>query len=265
MTNKKAVLKRRRRAGALRAGPQRLPIASCFGSGGSYGIGFILGAVTGLADAGIDVMDGPMLGTSAGAYAAAALQSKVSFNAVMEAWPKEFKWRVARAVDVTRSVYGHQRAEGAGAVAVRLARWRRAVLWGDRYDLADIVAASSSPPPFAWPHKLDGRRYIDGGYGSPASIDFAPLADLLVLVTPLWDGTGRIGRRAARRGRREMRAYALAGGGQVLHIVPNDEINELRGYKVPAIFDAELAKRIYPMAQELGRRIGGEFRAAQPA
>jgi predicted acylesterase/phospholipase RssA len=246
------------KAGAERY-PERVPIASCFGGGGSYGIAFNLGVVIGLAEAGIDVLRGPMLGTSAGSYAAAALRSDVSFDAVMEAWPKEFRLRVARAADVTRPLFGDHHAGDVGAVAIRLSRFRRAVLWGGDETLADVVAASSSPPPFAWPHKVGGRRYIDGGYASMASADLAPLADVLVVVTPIWKGAGRAGRRAAKRLDRETKAYASLGPGRVLHVAPNERIVALKGYKVTNIFDPELAKQVFPLARDLGMRAGKEW------
>jgi len=249
---------RRRKSGADRD-PERVAIASCFGGGGSYGIGFNLGVVMGLAAAGIDVMQGPMIGTSAGCYTAAALRSDISFEAVMEAWPKEFKLRVARASDVTRPLFGERHAADVAGVAIRLSRFRRAVLWGDDATLADIVAASSSPPPFAFPHKIQKHRYIDGGYASMASADLAPLADLLVVVTPIWKGAGGAGKRAAKKLDRELMRYSGLGPTRVLHVAPDEQILALKGYKVPNIFDPELAKRVFPLARELGVRVGTEW------
>jgi hypothetical protein len=243
-------------ANASRFDRPRPPLASCFGAGGAYGIAFVLGVATGLAESGIDVRTGPMIGTSAGAYAAAALATNVDFDAVMTAWPSQFKVKVSRAVDVTRPVYGDRYADGVAGIAVRMSKLRRVALWTDEHACADVVAASSSPPPFAWPHKIGGHRFMDGGYASMTSVDLAPLADLLVLVTPMWDGAGRPGRRAAKRGRREIDAYRSAGGGRILHVAPNEEICDLAAFKVPAIFDRELARRVFPLAVELGRRAG---------
>jgi predicted acylesterase/phospholipase RssA len=254
---------RRARAGAERY-PDRVPVAACFGGGGSFGIAFNLGVAVGLRAAGIDVTRGPMLGTSAGAYTAAALRSDVSFATVIEAWPEEFSWRVARAVDVTRPVFGDRRDPDVAAVAVRLSRWRRTVLWSGADTLADIVAASSSPPPFAWPHKVARRRYVDGGYASLASADLAPLAELLVLVTPIWRDAGRVGRRAARRLDRETQAYTSLGAGRVLHVAPDAPILELNGHQLRNMFDPELARRVFPLACDLGLRVGREFSDVAP-
>jgi hypothetical protein len=247
---------KRARADAERCDSPRPPLASCFGAGGAYGIAFVLGVAKGLAESGIDVRTGPMIGTSAGAYAAAALATDVDFDAVMAAWPSEFKLKVSHAVEVTGPVYGDRRAKGVAGIAVRMSRLRRTALWSDEHSCADVVAASSSPPPFAWPHKIGGHRFIDGGYASMTSVDLAPLADLLVLVTPMWDGAGRPGRRAAHRGRRELDSYRSAGGGRILHVMPTEEICRLEAFKIPALFDRELARRVYPLAVELGRHAG---------
>jgi hypothetical protein len=146
-------------------------------------------------------------------------------------------------------------------VAIRLSRFRRAVLWGDDDTLADIVAASSSPPPFAWPHKVQGARYIDGGYASFESADLAPLAELLVLVTPIWEGAGRGGRRSARKLARELAAYSSLGECRVLHVAPDEPILALKGFEMRNIFEPELAKQVFPLARDLGFRKGTEFRA----
>jgi Patatin-like phospholipase len=253
---RESLASKRAAAHADRYDRPRPALASCFGAGGAYGIAFVLGVASGLAESGIDVRTGPMIGTSSGAYAAAALATDVDFDAVMAAWPSQFKVTVSRAVEVTRPIYRARRAGGVAGIAVRMSGLRRIALWCDEESCADVVAASSSPPPFAWPHKINGRRYIDGGYASPASVDLAPLADLLVLVTPLWDGAGQPGRRAALPGRREMRAYRSAGGGPILHVAPTEEICRLGAFKMPAMFDRELARRVYPLAVDLGRGAG---------
>lgn len=251
--------RRRTRADAQRYDRPRPRVASCLGAGGAYGIAFVLGVVDGLAEAGLDVRNGPMVGTSAGGYAAAALAGGVNFDDVLQAWPKEFTLKVSRAFDVTSPLYGDRRGEGVACVAIRLPTLRRTLLWGDEYHFADFVAASSSPPPFAWPHKLNARRYIDAGYASTASVDLAPIADLLVLVTPFWDGAGRAGRRAARRGRKEMRAYESCGGGRILQIGPNEEISALKAFRMRAIFSSDMARSVYPLARELGLGVGKDF------
>jgi len=52
---------------------RRSKVATCFGSGGAFGIGFNMGVARALLDAGIPLTSVPMLGTSAGAWTAAAL------------------------------------------------------------------------------------------------------------------------------------------------------------------------------------------------
>lgn len=48
-------------------------MATCFGGGGAFGIGFDMGVARALTEAGIPIRSGPMLGTSAGSWTAAAL------------------------------------------------------------------------------------------------------------------------------------------------------------------------------------------------
>src|SRR4051794_4026474 len=61
-------------------GTRKRPISSCFGGGGSFGIGFGMGVVAGLRDAGIPVDHGPMLGTSAGSWTAAAVAAGLTHD-----------------------------------------------------------------------------------------------------------------------------------------------------------------------------------------
>lgn len=256
--------RRRRTSGADRYDRPRPSMATCFGGGGAYGIGFNMGVVEGLRDAGLDVRTGPMVGTSAGSYTAAALATGLRFENVMTAWPESMKLRIARAAEVTVPVYGERRASRVAGVAIDLRRLRRRVLWGDDHALADLVAASSSPPPFALPHKVARRRYLDGGMAAFASADLAPLADLLILVTPFAAGTGRVGRRAARQTRRETSLWHRAGGGEILHITPNDSIIQLAAHKLPAMFDRERAREVYALAKVWGRDVGVGYVAREP-
>ena len=60
------------------------PLAGVFGGGGLFGIGYALGVIEGLRERGIDLHGCPMLGTSAGAWAAAATALQVSYMDLAE-------------------------------------------------------------------------------------------------------------------------------------------------------------------------------------
>jgi predicted acylesterase/phospholipase RssA len=57
--------------------------AGVFGGGGLFGIGYALGVIHGLRDHGIDLTNSPMLGTSAGSWAAAATALNVSLEELL--------------------------------------------------------------------------------------------------------------------------------------------------------------------------------------
>src|SRR6185436_14977496 len=145
-------------------GSRRRPISSCFGGGGSFGIGFCMGVVAGLRDAGIPVDRGPMLGTSAGSWTAAAVAAGVTHDellALSEFYePSDDPVRV---IDMTEPIFGTQRDDRVSSVVLELPLGLRKILSGSEHTLADVVAASSSPPKIASPHRIAGRKYIDAG------------------------------------------------------------------------------------------------------
>ena len=59
-----------------------VPLAGAFGGGGLFGIGYAMGVIEGLREQGIDLSTAPMVGTSAGSWAAAATALGVDFQAV---------------------------------------------------------------------------------------------------------------------------------------------------------------------------------------
>ena len=56
-----------------------VPLAGVFGGGGLFGIGYAMGVIDGLRSRGIDLTGCPMLGTSAGSWAAAATALAIPF------------------------------------------------------------------------------------------------------------------------------------------------------------------------------------------
>lgn len=250
--------------------PERPPLAVCFGGGGAFGFGFAMGVADGLRDGGIDLRQWPILGTSAGSHAAAAIDTQLAFDHVATLWEHYIdnapKRRRARGIDLSGPIYGARGATEVGAVVVRLLTLHRQVLSSDQYPLADIVAASSSVLPIVGPHKIDGKRYIDGGTISIASIDLAPDADLLLAVTPFAvKGLGIGGRLGAFQARREIPKWRDRHGGSVLHIVPSDRMAALGSSRLRDLGDMRIGRAVHPLAVELGRHVADIVHRDHPA
>ena len=71
-----------------------------------------------------------------------------------------------RVIELTSSLFGDLHDARVTGMAIQLPFGRRTALSGEDHALADVVAASSSPPKFAHPHKIGGRRYIDALKGA---------------------------------------------------------------------------------------------------
>jgi predicted acylesterase/phospholipase RssA len=254
-------------ARVLPSGPPRPPIASCLGAGGAFGIGFEMGVVAALLESGIPVDRGPMLGTSAGAWTAAAVAVGIGYEELytLPDGPSPPDERV-RVIDIARSVFGDRRDDRVTGMAMQLPFGVRRSLSGRRYELADIVAASSSPLKVTEPHQLEGRRYIDAGITRCTSVDRAASARLLVVVTPIAGRVlGRLGRVHEQVTRYEMHKWRLRTGGIVLFIRPTRHIAELVGDGgLRAILEVEAGHRAYEPAYELGLRCAERFRRRHP-
>ncbi|MBV8952000.1 MAG: hypothetical protein JOZ99_14070 [Actinobacteria bacterium] len=243
------------------------PIASCFGGGGAFGISFEMGVVAGLRDAGIPVEQGPMLGTSAGAWTAASVAAGVTYDELMSRSESQYRaGEPARVIDMTRAVFGDRRDSRVSGMAIQLPLGARRMLRGVRYPLAEIVAASSSPPRFAAPHRIDGRRYIDAGVTRSTSVDRAASARVLVVVAPLAGRVlGAFGRVSEQVTRYEMQRWRLRTAGDVLYVRPTRGIAALLGgHGIEAILDPEVAHTAFEPAYELGMRCGERFFIRHP-
>jgi len=247
----------------------RPPIAVCFGGGGAFGLGYNMGVAAGLSERGFDLRRMPLLGTSAGAHTAAAIDNGLAFEHVAGLWEQAVsgasRRRRSSGIDLSGPIYVTRGDTDVGAVAVRLLTWRRHVLSADDHPLAEIVAASSSVPLLVRPHKIDGKRYVDGGAISMASIDLAPAADLLIAVTPFAvKQLGLAGRIGAFQARRESHKWSQRHGAPVLDVVPSPEMAEAGGQRVRDIADIRIARAVHADAIELGRHVGDIVRRDHP-
>jgi NTE family protein len=163
-----------------------VPLAGAFGGGGLFGIGYAMGVIDGLREQGIDLSTAPMIGTSAGSWAAAATALGVGFDqlAALDV-PRFPDPRSGVLANSARRVFGNAMRGNVRAIACALPRLRRTELDGAKFPLSTIVAASSAVPGLLAPQRIEGRWYIDGGVRSGVSVDLAAPADLLIVIAPL--------------------------------------------------------------------------------
>jgi predicted acylesterase/phospholipase RssA len=229
-----------------------------------------MGVADGLRDRGFDLRRPTLLGTSAGSHAAATIDTGLTFDDVATLWTQYTdgapRKRRSSGIDLAGPIYGERGATDVGAVAVRLLTLRRRVLTSDEYPLADIVAASSSVPLLVRPHRIDGKRYVDGGAVSLASIDLAPAADLLLAITPFAvKGLGLGGRIGTFQAKREIRAWTKRHGGSVLQVVPSPSMTAHGGRRLRDLGDMRIGRAVYPEAVELGRHVGDIIHRDHPS
>lgn len=164
--------------------------------------------------------------------------------------------RAGRLRAVAADLYGERCVPTMRAVVCSLPRLQRVVLDGAEVPAADLVAASSAVPGLLAPHRIRGRRYVDGGVRSMASADLSAPADHLLVLAPVAGPMfGPAGRFAERVLRREMREWRdRHPGGQLWLIRPNREIAAL-ARRPDQLFDGERARRAYDLAYEQGAGI----------
>lgn len=166
--------------------PPRPALGGVFGGGGLFGIGYAMGIIEGLRRRGISLEGCPILGTSAGSWAAAAVATGTDVGRLLNSdtprFPNPRRGVLAAAA---RTVFGESRSSLVQACACALPRLRRTVLDGGQFPLADLVAASSAVPGLLAPHVVDGVRYVDGGMRSGTSVDLGPDVDRLIVIAPL--------------------------------------------------------------------------------
>lgn len=232
----------------------RPPLIGVLGSGGAFGIGVHFGVARALEEIGIRLAQAPLVGSSAGAYAAGAFVSALDLDAVLEPWGSTPARRFGhRSIDTVREIFGDARPARMSGVAARLFG-QRLLLPASRYGLVDVVAASASPPPFAVPHVIEGRHYIDPGLLSICSVDLAPPADLMVVVAPIGGAhMGRLGTLSEFQTRRHIRRWQRSGRGRALYITPDRDLAATAGSGVDDLFDPKRAPGAEAAAYALTR------------
>ena len=125
-----------------------VPLAGAFGGGGLFGIGYAMGVLEGLREQGIDLSTAPMVGTSAGSWAAAATALGVDFDqlAALDV-PRFPNPRSGVLANSARRVFGNAMRANVHVIACALPRLLRTELDGAKLPLSTMVAASCSLMP----------------------------------------------------------------------------------------------------------------------
>ena len=202
-----------------------VPLAGAFGGGGLFGIGYAMGVLEGLRENGIDLSAAPMVGTSAGSWAAAATALDVDFEqlAALDV-PRFPDPRSGVLANSARRVFGNAMRSNVHVIACALPRLHRTELDGALIPLSTMVAASSAVPGLLAPQRVNGRWYIDGGVRSGVSVDLAAPADLLIVIAPLAGAMfGPFNNLVERNTDREITAWKKSCGGNVRLFAPNAE------------------------------------------
>ncbi len=231
-----------------------VPIAGAFGGGGLFGIGYAMGILEGLREQGIDLSTAPMIGTSAGSWAAAATALGVDFDqlAALEV-PRFPDPRSGVLANSARRVFGNAMRSNVHAIACAIPRLRRTELDGAKFPLSTMVAASSAVPGLLAPQRIEGRWYIDGGVRSGVSVDLAAPADLLIVIAPLAGAMfGPFNNLVERNTDREIDAWKKSCGGNVRLFAPNAATAKIA--TLPHhLFDKERAIEAYAHGRQEAR------------
>lgn len=232
--------------------------AAVYGGGGLFGIGFIAGITEALVDGGADMASLPVVGTSAGSWAAAGLVLGIRFPDALEKMsadiPRRPDPRSGKLQAIAANIFGAEsRCPTVRVVACSLPRFTRTVLSGRNFPIADLVAASSAVPGMLAPHRVGEKRYVDGGVRSMASIDLASPANKLLVILPLSGPMfGPAGRLIERRISREITTWRSGNpAGETFVLRPTAEIAQL-ARRPDQLFDPYRAMRCYELAYKEG-------------
>jgi predicted acylesterase/phospholipase RssA len=229
-----------------------VPLAIVYGGGGPFATAYGTGVAQGLREHGVPLDTTPALGTSGGAWAAAAALAGLAHDHVV-ATTRHVKlptFRPGRLYTTAHEVFGDAMEPLLSTSVVRLRDGRRMVLSGADHPVAHIVAASSSVPGMVVPHRVGGHLYVDGGARSWISADLAPKAERLLVVAPgLAPSFGRFGVALKHHLGYEIRRWKQRTGGRVAVIRVDKDLG-LRVTRWKHLFDAVLARDAYEQARE---------------
>jgi predicted acylesterase/phospholipase RssA len=228
------------------------PVAVAYSGGGPFATACGMGVADALREQGFPLASTPTLGTSGGAWAAAASMAGISHEQVIATTRHVTlpTLKPRRLYTAARQVFGDAMQPLLYTSVVRVRDGRRVRLSGADHAVADIVAASSSVPGMTIPHRVDGRLYVDGGARSWISADLAPPAERLLVIAPaLSPSFGTFGVLLGRHLGYELARWKRRNGGRVTVIRVEEDIGS-RVTRWKHLFDPGLAQEAYVRARE---------------
>jgi predicted acylesterase/phospholipase RssA len=222
-----------------------------FGGGGPFGIAWMLGVADTLALDGVDLSRVPVLGTSAGTWAAAAVHLGVRtddfFDIAIPARPSVDRGALHR---IAESLFGHAHDPLLGAVAVNVLTARRVVI-DSRAPVSAQIAASSALPGLVPPYHHRRLRVVDGGVRSTTSVDLAaPGSHLLVLAPMSGRSLTAVGALVQRQVMREVVSWKTQNPHSAVTVIsPDDRCAGQAGWP-HRFFDAGRMEAVYAAACE---------------
>jgi len=226
-------------------------LGGVFGGGGLFGIGYAMGVLEGLKPRGIDLSNAPLLGTSAGSWAAAATAFDIPFATLAEMPVPSFpNPKPGLLASIARDIFGDRTDPLIQVVACALPRLKRTILDGGKYPLSELVAASSAVPALLSPHTIDGTKYIDGGVRSGTSVDYGPVVQQLILIAPLAGAMwGPFARLVDKGLHNEVHRWKERTGGKVLIFTPHNIAAEI-ARNPKHLFEKDRAIQAYHLGRD---------------
>lgn len=226
------------------------------GGGGLYGIAYNLGVAEALMRNGHPLAAADtFIGTSAGTWAGAAIAQGVTFDELAATIEPHLRVapqiRTGGMAELARLMFGNTRDQRVIGVAAALPNLRRVRLHGDRCDLADLIAASSSVPGGVPPHRIGRMLLIDGGVRSNTSVDLADHAGHLTVIVPVGETVfGPIGRKHARKLDAELAAWKARNPGARIDVHAATAEHTTAITRPWHLFDVARARDAYTVAYE---------------